>query len=181
MPAGSEIPEKAVWFAHGKLGTPTGRKIQTLATIAKTLGYHVESPDYTDLADPDQRAERLLSLNPVARRVLVLVGSSMGSYQSVVVSDRVCPQGLFLLAPAVYLDSDYYDVKEPIAQADRIQVVHGWRDSVVPVGNAIRFARTHKADLHVADAGHRLLDAMPMIETLFHRFLLDLDQVAIAS
>ena len=51
-----------VYFSHGKESGPWGSKIQRLASIASEHGCEVDSVDYTDLKDPDQRVERLLGL-----------------------------------------------------------------------------------------------------------------------
>ena len=48
-----------VYFSHGKESGPWGSKIQKLASIASEHGCTVDSIDYTDLMDPDQRVERL--------------------------------------------------------------------------------------------------------------------------
>lgn len=59
-----------VIFAHGKESGPWGSKIKHLAAIADSLGAMVMSPDYSDLADPDARVERLRDLTrPVSDRL----------------------------------------------------------------------------------------------------------------
>ncbi len=93
-----------IWFSHGKESGPWGSKIKRLAAVAKEYGYQVDSIDYTGLADPDLRVERLLSrLQGNSDGTIVLVGSSMGGYVSLVASEQVEVTGLFLLAPALYL------------------------------------------------------------------------------
>ncbi|MBF0152205.1 MAG: alpha/beta hydrolase [Magnetococcales bacterium] len=158
-----------VYFAHGKEGTPWGRKIERLAEVARLRGFHVESPDYTGIVDPDQRVEKLLELAPTAARHLVLVGSSMGAYLSIVASQKLRPDGLFLMSPALYL-WDYAD-QDPKPHARITVAVHGWRDDVVPPANSVRFAQKHKATLHMIDSDHRLLDAVPFLAHTFDWFL----------
>ena len=46
-------------FSHGKESGPWGSKIKALATEAENSGLTFESLNYTDLPDPDQRAQRL--------------------------------------------------------------------------------------------------------------------------
>ncbi|MBF0424478.1 MAG: alpha/beta hydrolase [Magnetococcales bacterium] len=161
--------QDVVYFAHGKEGTPWGRKIERLAEVARRRGFHVESPDYTDIPDPDRRVEMLLARAPIPARRLVLVGSSMGAYLSVVASRKLRPDGLFLMSPALYL-WDYAD-QDPHPHARVTVVVHGWRDDVVPPANSVRFAQKHRATLHMVDSDHRLLDALPFLTQAFDWFL----------
>lgn len=159
-----------VLFAHGKESGPWGSKIRHLAAIAEKLGAQVMSPDYSDLDDPDERVARLLATPlPPHQGGLVLVGSSMGGYVSIVASQTLRPAGLFLMVPAVYLPG--YQSPEPQPFARHICVVHGWRDDVVPPEHGIRFAARHAAELHVLDDGHRLKDSIEELGALFERFL----------
>ena len=48
-------------FSHGKESGPWGFKIRRLAPIAEGHGCIVDSIDYRDCADAEQRVERLLS------------------------------------------------------------------------------------------------------------------------
>ena len=94
-----------MWFTLPMAGEsgPWGTKIKRLGRIAQSHGFHIESPDYRGVADPDQRVAQLLNLKPAARDHLVLVGSSMGGYVAAAASEALRPQGLFLMAPAVYM------------------------------------------------------------------------------
>jgi alpha/beta superfamily hydrolase len=161
--------EHVVYFAHGKETGPEAIKIQYLSEIARARGYHVESPDYSDLADPDERVKRLLALAPAASGSLVLVGSSMGAYVSLVASERLRPRGLYLLAPAISLEG--YAVQRPMPHADMTVVVHGWNDEIVPVYNVLQFAERHAIELHVLNSDHRLLSVLPLVGGLFDLFL----------
>ena len=73
-------------FAHGKESGPWGSKIRRLADVGKRYGAEVISPDYADLQSPDRRVDRLLALALPAHDKLILVGSRMGGYVSVIVS-----------------------------------------------------------------------------------------------
>lgn len=161
--------EHVVYFAHGKETGPEAAKIRYLSEIAKARGYHVESPDYSDLADPDERVQRLLGLAPAATDSLLLVGSSMGAYVSLVASERLKPKGLYLLAPAISLEG--YALQDPVPYAEVAVVVHGWNDEVVPVDNVIRFAQRYGAELHLLNSDHRLISALPLVGGLFELFL----------
>ncbi len=158
-----------VLFAHGKESGPWGSKIKHLAAIAEKHGAQVMSPDYSDLMDPDARVERLLSLPLPDHDRLVLVGSSMGGYISTVASQTLKPAGLFLMAPAFYIPG--YRVQTPESGADTTCVVFGWRDELIPVESAIRFAQAQRVALHLLDGDHRLNAILPEVGALFERFL----------
>ncbi|MBF0193286.1 MAG: alpha/beta hydrolase [Magnetococcales bacterium] len=158
-----------VIFSHGKEGIPDGNKIVRLMAVASNYGCQNISIDYRKIKSPDKRTEKLLETLKDNPTPLVLVGSSMGSYISIVASESVKPKGLFLLAPAIYLQG--YEIKNPTPKAKLTTVIHGWNDEVVPVANAIQFAQKHQCRLHLLDSDHRLLSAMPLIERLFAIFL----------
>ncbi|MBF0368300.1 MAG: alpha/beta hydrolase [Magnetococcales bacterium] len=158
-----------IFFAHGKSGTPWGSKIQRLADLAKERGFEVESLDYQGITSPDDRVQKLLDRAPAPSGQLLLVGSSMGAYLSIVASEKLRPDGLFLLAPAIYKRG--YAIQDPVPHSPLTVAVHGYGDEVIPVADAIRFAQKHKIRLHLVDSGHRLLDAMPFIEKAFGWFL----------
>ena len=159
----------AVYFAHGKESGPWGIKIKQLATIARQKNFHVESPDYSREKDPDKRVKILLGLNTGEFEKIVLVGSSMGAYVSLIASEKLTPAGLFLLAPAVYLDG--YENQNPFPFAANAVVIHGWNDDVVPVNKSISFAKEHKIQLHILDSDHSLISALPIIKKIFTSFL----------
>jgi alpha/beta superfamily hydrolase len=117
----------------------------------------------------DRRLNVLLNTPLPAHRNLILVGSSMGAYVSTAASATLQPKGLFLLAPAFYLPG--YAVSDIRAHAEKVEVVHGWSDDIVPVENSIRFARNHQAALHILNSNHRLDDAVAELQWLFDRFM----------
>lgn len=164
------MPEDVVFFAHGKDTGPEAIKIQYLSEIARARGCRVAKPDYSDLGDPDERVRRLLTLAPrVPSTRLILVGSSMGAYVSLVASEQLRPKGLYLLAPAIALEG--YAIQEPSPHADLAVAVHGWNDEVVPVENVLRFAQRYALELHLLNADHRLLSVMSLVGGLFELFL----------
>lgn len=160
-------PPRLVCFAHGKESGPWGTKITHLAEVARRRGFEPISPDYSRTHDPRERVRELLRLAPRAQR-LVLAGSSMGGYVSAQACAALKPQALFLIAPALYFPG--WD-EEPQDVPALCSVVHGWRDEVVPVDAAIRFARRHAAQLHLLDSGHTLNDRLPMLALLFDDLL----------
>lgn len=159
--------ERLVCFAHGRESGPWGTKIRHLADIACARGWAVESPDYSAHKQPQPRIEQLLAMAPDAQQ-LVLCGSSMGGYVSAMACQALAPDGLFLLAPALHLPG--YEGEPQGCPANSV-VVHGWRDTIVPVSSAQRFARARRAALHVLDDGHRLVNSLSMIGYLFGELL----------
>lgn len=156
-------------FSHGQAATPTGRKISFFTPIAESLGWRVMSIDYTDLENPDDRVTRLCNTDLGTYDTLVLAGSSMGGYVSAVAAETLKPDGLFLLAPALYLD--WYKEQRPRAHAKKTLVISGWNDAVVPVDSSIRFARETKAELHLFNSDHVLWDVLPQTGGLLRTFL----------
>ena len=163
------MPDCRLLWCHGSLSQPWGTKSLALADVAKEFGLTMESPDFSDLADPDERVERLLSILAEDDRPAILTGSSMGGYVATASAMRAHIPAVFLLAPAFYLPG--YAIHVFPNLPGRVTVVHGWNDDVVPVDNAVRFARTHKATLHVLADGHRLEESTETLCILFARFL----------
>jgi predicted alpha/beta-hydrolase family hydrolase len=163
------MPDCRLLWCHGSLSRPWGAKSLALTDVAGEFGLTMEGPDFSGLADPDDRVERLLSILAEDGRPAILAGSSMGGYVAAAASMRANVPALFLLAPAFYFPG--YAVHVFPGLPGRVTVVHGWNDDVVPVDNAIRFARTHKATLHVLDDGHRLEASTETLCILFARFL----------
>jgi surfactin synthase thioesterase subunit len=158
-----------VFFNHGRDSSPWTTKIKRLAKTAQAKGFAIESLDYTGILDPDRRVQILLDSVNAEIRPLILVGSSMGGYVSTVASELLKPQGLFLLAPALYMED--YAVQDPRPCAEIISIVHGWNDEIIPVDHSIRFARKHHAHLHLVDDDHRLMNQLSTIVWLFNWFL----------
>ena len=160
-----------VIFNHGLHAGPWGTKIQALADVAREAHWRAESVDFRGLDDPKDRVERLVETAEPVPRPLMLVGSSLGAWVATAASPRLEPDVLFLMAPAFHLTG--LPEPEPAPVAREIVVVHGWRDAVVPVGNALRFARRHHAATHLFDADHRLIEVLPQIGELLGACLRD--------
>jgi hypothetical protein len=73
------------------------------------------------------------------------------------------------MAPAFYIPG--YGVQDPQPCAEHTCVVFGWGDEVISAEHGIRFARAHKADLHLLDSDHRLNSVLPELGELFRVFL----------
>ena len=165
-----------VVFSHGKETGPWGTKIKHLASYAQAAGWQVLSVDYaavTGQADAPA-ADRLAALlaHPLpAHNKLALVGSSMGGWVSAAACAALQPQGLFLMAPALDLPGyPAIDASKWCAEMDT-EIVHGWRDDVVPPSGSIGLAQQQRARLHLLDDDHRLSATLPEIGLLFRQFL----------
>ena len=160
-----------VW-SHGRDSGPFGAKFDALAETARNRGLEVIAPDYCGLFDPAERVEVLRKHCRDLTRPPLLVGSSMGGLVSVLYAQEAEATGLFVLAPAVHLAGWPFEDR-PLKTAS-VAVVHGWRDEVIPVDNAVRFARDHRAALHVVDDGHRLAESIGRLTAYLDEFLSDL-------
>lgn len=163
-----------VIFSHGKESGPWGSKIKRLAEIAQDAGHQVESVDYTDLTDPDERVDRLLGVIEGVKEEFILVGSSMGGYVSLVVAGQCRPRGVFLLAPALYLEGYH---RQDFGTDAPVEIVHGWSDDVVRPENSIRYAKEAQCPLHLIAGDHRLNSSIAVVSGLFVQFLDSLPQV----
>lgn len=169
FPSGTSDMQPAVYFAHGQEGGPDGMKIQRLRAVAERLGFLTYSPDYRGIDDPEARAKHLLRMCRRGGGGLVLAGSSAGAYVSVVASESLCPDGLFLLAPALGVPG--FGRPDVRPQATHVELLHAWEDEVVAVDYVLQYARRHQLKLHLLSGDHRLHEAMPEIEILFESFL----------
>lgn len=158
-----------VVFSHGKESGPWGSKITAMAAVVRDLGVAVESLDYRGLDDPSDRIVKLIGIRLEVKEPLVLVGSSMGGHVAAAAASRLGARGLFLLAPAFYMAG--YEGYTPQDVACPTAIVHGWHDDIVPVENSIRWAREHRATLHLLNSDHRLEDQIDAICVLLRAFL----------
>jgi len=161
-----------VVFSHGKESGPWGSKITAMAAMVRTAGVAVESVDYRGLDDPTDRVRKLIAAAKDLALPMVLVGSSMGGHVSAAAAAQIKPRGLFLLAPAFYMQG--YEQYTPQDVECPTAIVHGWHDVIVPVENSIRWAREHQAALHLLNSDHRLEDQIDAICVLLRAFLAEL-------
>ena len=132
-------------------------------------GYQVNSLDYTGIADPDVRVDRLLDALRSEPVSVILVGSSMGGYVSLVAAEQVDVKGVFLLAPALFMSG--YEEQQYLCDHPHIEIVHGWSDDVVSPENSIRFAKQADCSLHLISGDHRLNSSLERVEQIFRQFL----------
>lgn len=159
----------AVVFSHGQESGPWGTKIQAMARTVQASGWRAESVDYRGIDDPSERVNKLVAECRKFAGPLVLAGSSMGGHVATAAAATVGALGLFVLAPAYYIEE--WQVATPPAPEIPIVIIHGWRDDVVPVENSIRYARECRATLHVVDGDHRLTGNIDDINNYLERFL----------
>lgn len=158
-----------LYWLHGRESTPWGTKSLLLKEVAAEFGVSMKAPDMQSTKDPDERVRMLVEEIKDHSGPLALVGSSMGGYVATVASREVEVDGLFVLAPSYYLQGAYW-LDFPWLTTP-VEIVGGWRDEIVPVENLVRFARVHRATLHLLDAEHRLKDVTPQVCDLFRVFL----------
>jgi surfactin synthase thioesterase subunit len=156
-------------FSHGKDGAPWGPKIVAMADVAKRHGLQVESLDYRGMDDPAARVAKAFEFCRALDQPPILVGSSLGGHVAAAVSAQVRTRGMFLLAPAFFMKG--FEQYTPTPGECPIDIIHGWNDTVVPVENSIKFARLHRASLHLLDSDHRLTSSIDVICELLDRFL----------
>ncbi len=157
-------------FSHGKESGPWGFKIKRLASIAENRGCDVNSIDYRDCMDPDLRVERLLqNLREQTPQDIILVGSSMGGYVSLVASISQPVAALFLMAPALYMPGAKH--QHYSSQAAHIEIVHGWYDDEIPPQHSIDYARDADCSLHLVPGDHPLNTSIETVEAIFKDFL----------
>ncbi|MFT4927366.1 MAG: pimeloyl-ACP methyl ester carboxylesterase [Phenylobacterium sp.] len=157
-----------VVFSHGQESGPWGSKISKLADIARQKGFEVDSIDYTAIPDPDQRVTHLL--NTIGdEQEIILVGSSMGGYVSLVASEQLDCKAIFLLAPALYIAG--YQNHQYQTRCPHISIIHGWSDDVIVPEHSIKFAKQAQCSLHLIKGDHRLKSSINHVVGIFEQFL----------
>lgn len=159
----------SVLFSHGQESGPWGTKIRAMAECVKSLGCPVDSIDYRGMADPGDRVNKLIDVCAGLGRPCVLVGSSMGGHVATAAASQENVVGLFVLAPAYFMPG--YEALTPLSPSVPIEIVHGWRDDIVPPENSIRYASACHATLHLVDGDHRLTGNISEINYYLERFI----------
>lgn len=162
---------------HGKEGTPLGNKARHLRTIVSELNGQFIAPQLSHSRPVKENIDQIAELS---RRwsdaPLLLVGSSRGAYLAIkcaeiLNAEQTIVQGLFLMAPAVFVEASYYIDQEYTRSCPVTHVVHGWRDRIIPPDSAIRYSRLISARLTILDDEHRLRDSIDQLGRLFRCFL----------
>ena len=181
--ANAPVPAPLVVFSHGKETGPWGTKIRRLANVAQAAGWQVQSVDYAALtgqsdAPAQDRLAALLALELPKHSRLVLVGSSMGGWVSAAAAQSLQPAGVFLLAPAVGMQT-YPSLWPDVPAGAELEIIHGWADDVIGAAHSIRYTQQiarqlgqhQPVRLHLLPDDHRLGVTLDEIEALFAQFL----------
>ena len=158
-----------VVFSHGQESGPWGTKIRAMAELVQQMGCAAESIDYQGIAEPAERVGKCVRECAQINDQLILVGSSMGGHVATAAAQEVGAAGLFVLAPAYFMEG--FEDLTPRPPQIPICIVHGWHDDIVPVKNSIRFARACSATLHIVDGDHRLTANIEEINEYLRRFV----------
>lgn len=168
-----------VILSHGSNSGPEATKVSALAQVAEALGWRTARPDYR--ADDAlgyagcvrPRVARLVDVMHGMPGPRVLVGSSMGAFVSGLASLQSACDALFLMALPVAIPGCpvRFDARAGIPG----MLVHGWRDEVCAVDDALAFARERRMPTLLLDDGHRLADHVDAIARQFDLFLRSLD------
>jgi pimeloyl-ACP methyl ester carboxylesterase len=132
----------------------------------------VYSIDYQNIPSPDDRVAKLVDHLKTLQGEIVLVGSSMGGYVSTVAAMQVPTAALLLLAPAFYLQG--YKVSQPKIRCNKVAIVHGWLDDIVPYQNSVKFGEAHHAKLTLVNDGHRLANSGAVLNSELDHLLSDI-------
>lgn len=158
-----------VIFSHGQESGPWGTKIRAMAELVKGMGCTTDSIDYQGIADPTERVSKCIEACRGIDDALILVGSSMGGHVATAAAQELGAAGLFVLAPAYFMEG-YEDLTPPPPDLP-ICIVHGWHDDIVPVDNSIRYARQSSATLCLVDGDHRLTANIDEINGYLAQFI----------
>jgi surfactin synthase thioesterase subunit len=156
-------------FSHGQESGPWGTKIKIMASLASSLDCHVSSIDYQGIKEPQDRVAKLIKECSDIPEPICLVGSSMGGFVATAAAYDVKAIGLFVLAPAYFIQGFDHSLIKSIDIP--MEIVHGWNDNIVPVENSIRYAQSQHAKLHILDGDHGLTDNIQEINNYFEIFI----------
>ena len=158
-----------VIFSHGQESGPWGTKITAMSDVARKMNCEVISIDYRGIKSPFDRVKKLRKEVADISTSVLLVGSSMGGYVATAVSNHPNVKGLFVLAPAYYIEGFDHSLIDSISIP--FEIVHGWHDDIVPVENSIRFAQSQNGSLHILNGDHGLTENLDDINLYFQQFL----------
>jgi len=165
------IKQMNIYFSHGKKHGPTDPKILQLKEIAEKLNFNPIIIDATYTTLPDKRVADLIEITKQEKENdFILVGSSMGGYVSLIVSERIKPKGIFLLAPALYING-YQQQKFKQLDVKDFTIIHGWNDKIVPIENSIKYSTSKKCNLHLIPTNHTFSDSFDFLSNHFEQFL----------
>jgi predicted alpha/beta-hydrolase family hydrolase len=160
-------------LSHGLHSSPDATKVSALADVSGSMGFSSVRPDYRDLDASgdvrriDERIARLVEHAPRDAPV-ILAGSSMGAFVSGFASLQLNCVGLFLMALPVEISG--YAQRFEAARVPTT-LVHGWRDELCPVDEAIAIARAREDEIVLVRDDHRLSNHVDFVAARFGEFL----------
>lgn len=156
-----------VLFCHGLESGPVGRKSEAF----RAAGHRVIAPDCRNL-DLARRVDCIAAVLPEVPHGTVVVGSSFGGLAAVCalqLADRVDHlAGAVLAAPALHVQQPPADTLELRAVIPTV-ILHGVRDTVVPVDVSRRYATRTRCELIEVDDDHQLAASMETLLDLIGR------------
>jgi predicted alpha/beta-hydrolase family hydrolase len=171
MKTTDHAPQKHMVLSHGLESSPNANKIVRLDALASAQGYQCQRPDYGTTARPEVRIAQLKAAT-IHGAQMVLAGSSMGAYISAMASLELPVQGLFLLAPPIFLRGEAPALRMRCA---KVTIIHGWADELIDSSEVIGFARAFGAKLVLVQDSHRLQNSLAAIDHEFALFLRELE------
>jgi len=169
-----------VVYCHGKGGHPwNGKKITLLKRVILANGMNLVSIPYEEcdtVADMVDQTVAICLDKAMVPDKLILIGSSRGGFIAASASHILAQRsnqvdGVFLLAPAIFDDNTYYPTAFVPPVAERVSVLHGYDDEVVPVAAVWRFCMQNGAQAHFVKDGHRLANSGVLMTALIDEFL----------
>jgi predicted esterase len=135
-------------------------------------GVVAEAVDHRSSKDPTTRLKQMQAAIERAGadpQRTVLAGSSMGGWVCAQTSALTPVLGCFLLAPAIALRG--YPQSRPQISATFSQIIHGWKDDIVPAMPVLELAQQQCISALVLNDGHRLENSVQRIIQEFEHFL----------
>lgn len=132
-----KITSHTVVFSNGKEENPYGKKSKIIQKCTLSQNQQFITVDDSDCSNTEERVTKLRELVDQLSTKIVLVGSRMGGYVSTVVANSKPVDGLFLIAPALYMPDYAVQEYEPLTK--NITVRHGWEDDIIPFNNPFGF------------------------------------------
>lgn len=149
-------------YLPGKQGDINEGKIKLLRLIAKEQKILFTVIDYKKLNSLNNSIDYAINVIKEKNEKIILCGSSMGGYISIVLSNYIeSIYGILLLAPAIGIDG-YPDIETNI-KCKNVKVIHGYNDDMVPYENVINFCINKKIEMHLVNDNHRLTKSYKLI------------------
>lgn len=152
-----------VQFVNDQEGSASSKVINHLVELAKMAGLTVGSLDDSALADPMDRAKFLIR-ECRGDPPKMLVGFGSGGWVATAASLYLPVQQVLLLAPTFFAPG----YKKIAPASGTLEIVHGWKDEVVPCDTSIRFGQTYGATVHLVRDDHSFANQLGLIGEYFN-------------